>query len=79
MNAATTSIATAVNLDVAYSQGFAAYDKGEMRAPALNAVVMDLVGVAAVGAGAAELFAAFTRGFDAAADLAIAALLAEDA
>lgn len=62
---------------VAEAAGRAAYAEGRPAAPGADAAVMRLVEGMAVGEGAAAIFAAFTRGFGAAADEAAERVLAE--
>lgn len=65
------AIAVADRLDtitVAEREGRAAHAEGRMRAPWLSQVIRDLVGDRPVGAGAVEVFNAFTRAYDQAAD-----------
>jgi len=63
---------------IAHADGYAAYGEDRPAAPAASAVVMNLVEGMAVGAGAADVFEAFTRGYARAANEECARILAED-
>jgi hypothetical protein len=71
------SVPAAEQVDAAYSAGRAAYREGRPRAAGTDGTVLALVEGMAVGGGAAAVFEAFSRGFDAAADEAAAQVLAE--
>ena len=71
-------IATAAKIDAAEAEGFAAYFEDRPRAPWASQVIRDLVGNAQVGEGAAEIFAAFTKGWERATDEECARILADD-
>lgn len=70
----TNTIATTLNLSIANADGYAAYNENRPAAPALSATVMALVADAKVGTGAAELFTAFSAGYDQACNDHIATL-----
>ncbi len=61
----------------AEAAGWLAYQEGRPAAPAADATVMELTAGMKVGGGAVEIYRAFTRGRDAAADEAASQYLAE--
>lgn len=63
-------------LAYAQNEGFDAYNENRPGAPALSLTVLTLLGDAPVGGIGAQLFQAFTDGFNMAADVACARILA---
>lgn len=63
-------------LSIAEADGYAAYGEDRMRVPALSPVVTPLIEGMEVGAGAADIFSAFLKGYDRAADEECARILA---
>lgn len=55
-----------------FEEGGQAFSRGEMRAPALNSMVVSKIQGLPVGAGASEIMKAFTDGFDYAVDSELA-------
>lgn len=79
---ATTAIAInalvdAIILAIADADGYAAFAENRPAAPTLSPAIRELIGNRAVGQGAAAIYAAFTKGFNRAADEECARLLAE--
>lgn len=64
-------------LQQAHAEGYAAYNENRPAAPTLSPVIRTLVGDRAVGTGAAEIYAAFTAGYNQAADDECARILAD--
>ena len=62
-------------LAIAQNLGHDAYHNGGMRAPVLSVGIMDLITDKPVGTGSADIFRAFTNGFDRAVDAECARLL----
>lgn len=69
--------ATAAQITAAEAEGYAAFNEDRPRAPWGSQVIRDLVGDRQVGEGAAEIFAAFTRGWERATDEECARILAD--
>lgn len=65
-------------LAIADADGYAAFGENRPAAPWSSAVVRELVGNREVGDGAAEIFAAYTAGFERARDEECARILAEN-
>lgn len=63
-------------LKLANAEGYAAYNENRSAAPALSAVIQAMIADMKVGTGAADVFQAFTDGFNQAADEECARILA---
>lgn len=61
----------------AHADGYAAYGENRPAAPSLSPVVRELIEGMAVGTGAVAIFAAFTHGYNQAAEVEFARTLAD--
>ena len=69
--------ATTDKIAAAEAEGFAAFNEDRPRAPWGSQVIRDLTEGMQVGTGAADIFAAFTRGWERATDEECARILAD--